>query len=379
MNWPRRTRNALGILVRRQFEVSWQMPKAVDLVIWDEVGSQFLLDAIEPESYYILKTRNNSIFLHPLIVWETLVSALTKRNTHHGVVIKRCHPKTVVTFIDNNLRFHKLANRLPDIRFVAIQNGQRDAFPDESQAIGPPAIYDSEYLCFSQCEIDSYRSIGYKFKHINGMGSLKNALFVRHLYDSKRGINMSGKGDILLISQYRKMNPEWEFDMSMTQYNTVLNVLRLYLESHPGLQVSVALACTPDQSDYEAERLFHQEHLGNLATLIPKSEDWMSAYYLTGQFSVVVAASSTLGFETLARGRKTLMCDVRLLRNFVDQAVTPDWILSRLDQETFDDACTKLFAMPLEDFVLRNRKSINYFMLSPHENSITEFQRNIVG
>ena len=290
----------------------------------------------------------------------------------------RCHPKTVVTFIDNNPRFHKLANRLPDVRFVAIQNGERDSFPDEGLPIGLPATYDSAYLCFSQFEIDSYRSIGYKFKHINGMGSLKNALFVHHLHDSKKGLNMSKKGDILLISQFRKVAME-SFFQGQIHYAKVVSLLYSYLESHPGLQVSVALACTPDQSDYEAERLFHQEHRGNLATLIPKSEDWMSAYYLTGQFSVVVAASSTLGFETLARGRKTLMCDVRLLRNFVDQAVTPDWILSRLDQETFDDACTKLFAMPLEDFVLRNRKSINYFMLSPHENSITEFQRNIVG
>ena len=364
--------------MRRQFEVSWQMPNAVDLIIWDEVGSQFILAALDPASYQILRVRHRTVYLHPLIVWETLVSALTKRNTHYGVVIKRCHPKTVVTFIDNNPRFHELANRLPDIRFVAIQNGSRNGFPDRPQAIGPPAIYDSEYLCFSQFEIDSYRAIGYKFKHINVMGSLKNALFVRHLHDSKRGINMSGKGDILLISQFRKVAME-SFFQGQINYAKVVSLLYSYLESHPGLQVSVALACTPDQSDYEAERLFHQEHLGNLATLVPKSENWISTYYLTGQFSVVVAASSTLGFETLARGRKTLMCDVRLLRNFVDQAVTPDWILSRLDQETFDDACTKLFAMPLEDFVLRNRKSINYFMLSPHENSITEFQRNIVG
>ena len=374
----RRARIAFRILVRRQFEISWQMPKAVELVIWDEVDSNIFLALLDPASQHIIRVRDHPLYLHPLILWETLISGLTKRNTHHGVVIERCRPKMVVTFIDNNPRFHKLANKLPDIRFLAIQSGIRHRSSDQSQAIGLSATYNSEYLCFGQFEIDYYRSIGYKFKHIRGMGSLKNALFARDLHESKKGLGASEKGDILLISQFRKAAME-PLTQSQSRYVKVVSLLNSYLESHPGLQVSVAMVCAPDQSDYEAERLFHQERLGNLATLTPNSEEWTSSYHLTEQFSVVVTASSTLGFETLGRGRKAMICDERLSRTFVDQTFTPDWILSRFDQEIFDGACTKLLTMPSEEFILRNRKSINYFMLSSQEDSIAKFQRAIIG
>ena len=105
----------------------------------------------------------------------------------------------------------------------------------------------------------------------------------------------------------------------------------------------------------------------------------MTNYQFTEQFDVVVSSSSTLALESLARGRKALLCDVRFYDSFLGQSFSPDWMLSRLGEETFDDALTKLLGMTLEDFVLRNRKSINYFMIAPDENSVAEFKRHVVG
>ena len=350
------------------------MPKVVELVIWDEAGWEVLFDALEPESYYILARRNHPIFLHPLIMWETLISALARRNTHYGIVIKHCHPRAVVTFIDNNRWLHKLALRLPDIRFIAIQNGKRNPFPPD-QPIGPPATYKSEYLCFGQCEIDSYRAIGYQFREIKVMGSLKNALFSHHLNDSKKGSHVSERGHILLISQYRPTSNTF----TQHEYQKMVSWLYSYLKSHPGLQASVALSRRSDDPEYETEKLFHQEKFGNRVTLIPRGQGWMTNYQSTEQFDVIVTYHSTLGYESLARGRKALLCDVRLSDSFEGQSRTPDWMLPSSDQEIFDDALTKLLGMTLEDFVLRNRKSINYFMIAPDENSVAEFKRHVVG
>ena len=361
--------------MRGEFEISWQMPKAVELVIWDDAGWEVLVDALEPESYYILKRRNHPVFLHPLIVCETLISALTRRNTHYGIVIKHCHPKTVITLIDNNRWFHRLAVKLPNIRFIAIQNGIRHRVPDEWLPIGPPATYKSEYFCFGQSEIDSYRAIGYQFKKIRAMGSVKNALFSHHLNDSKKGSHVSERGHILLISQHRPTS----ITSTQHEYEKMVSWLYSYLKSHPGLQASVALSRRSDNPEYEKERLFHQEKFGNRVALIPRGRGWMTNYQSTEQFDVVVASSSTLAFESLARGRKALLCDVRFYDSFLGQSRTPDWMLSRLGEETFDDALTKLLEMPLEDFVSRNRKSINYFMIAPNEDFIAELKRLVVG
>jgi hypothetical protein len=66
---------ALRRLVAGDFEVIWKRPEPNDLVIWDEVGASFLLEEIAATSYYILKVRDATIYLHPLIVWRTLIDA----------------------------------------------------------------------------------------------------------------------------------------------------------------------------------------------------------------------------------------------------------------------------------------------------------------
>jgi len=369
----------LGRLMTGDVEILWQRPKPVELVIWDEMGAQFLLDALNPASHHLLRVRNCPVYLHPLIVWRTLVGRLTKRHTHHEVVIGLCQPKAVVTFIDNDPRFHKLASGFPDIRFIAIQNGSRHTFADEAQAFGSPATYNSEFFCFGHEVIDFCKANGYQFKQIKIIGSLRNALFVQYLQNLAKGFHASERSDIVLISQFRRSIEEPSSSQALNEYKQVVSFLHTYLRSHPGLRVSVSLVNSIDHPDHDAERLFHQQKLGNLVSLIPKSADLMSSYLAAEQSNVVVTSTSTLGFESLARGRKTLMCDVRLSDTFVEQSFTPDWILSRLDQETFDDAITKLSGMPLEDFVSRNGKSINHFMIAPHENFLSELKKQVLG
>jgi surface carbohydrate biosynthesis protein len=371
-------RKMVCILIHGEIEVSWQRLKPVDLVIWDEVGSQFVLDALGPTSYYILRSRQNPIYLHPSIVWATLISTLTKRNTHHGIVIQQCQPRCVVTLIDNNPRFHKLASKLPNVRFVAIQNGSRKGFADEPQALGPPETYDSEYLCFGQNEIDSYEKIGYKFKKIEAVGSLRNALFAQHLNQLTEDFHVGERYDIALISQFRRPVSD-SFPMFLVEYEKVVSLLYSYLRSHPGLRISVALVTASDHLDHEAELLFHRQRLGGLATLIPKSEDLMSSYFLTEQSNVVVTNASTLGLESLARGRKTLVSSSLYSKATVGQQSFVDWTCSSLDQEIFDEAITNLLAMSREKFLSRNSESINYVMIAPCENSISEFRRKLNG
>lgn len=381
MKLPRFVRpfKAFRLLLAGDCEVLWHRPQPVEVVIWDEIGSQYILDALNSPSHHIIKIRKHAIYVHPLIIWQTLISAFTRRNTHYGIVIKHSRPKTVVTLIDNNPSFHKLASSLPDVRFVAIQNGRRRVFPDEEPAIGLPARYDSEYLCFGQEEIDYFHAMGYQFKQIKVTGSLRNALFDQHLRDPAKGSHAIERRDIVLISQFRPDVMAPNMDQALIEYVEIVVLLDRYLKLHPGLRVSVALITSGDHPDHDAEILFHQQMLGKVVCLIPMSENSLSSYLAAEGSNVVLTASSTLGIEHLSRGRKALVGDSRLMHGFVDHLFAPDWILPSSDQEIFDDFMTKILDMPLKDFVSKNSQSINYFMVAPHENSLPEIKTHVLG
>ena len=299
-------------------------------------------------------------------------------SAHYKSVIETCRPKSVITFIDNDTGFHQLASRLPDVRFIAIQNGARfTTFPDAALPFGPSAKFESEYLCLGPSEIDSLKMFGIQFKRIKPIGSLRNALFAQSLRDSTEGALAIEQYDIVWISQYRKMNSESTSLLWQVELISVLGLLHSYLESHAELRVSVAMVCEKDHPDYDAEVIFYREHLGNLADLIPKSESWMSNYHLTEKSEVVVSSFSTLSLENLARGRKTLMCSSIYSEIFVDQLFSPDWTLPRLDHENFDEAITKLLAMTRRDFLSRNSKSINHVVIPSHTDFILDLIREV--
>jgi hypothetical protein len=366
------------LLVSGVLEVSFRRPKPVEVVIWDETGAQSLLEAIDPPSYHILKVRTQ-IYLHPLIIWRTLISGLSGPGAHYGSVIEYCKPRTVVTFIDNSPEFHRMASRFPDVSFIAFQNGVRTPdYPDRPPHLGAPVRYNSTQLCWGQNEIDFFNARGHQFKEIKAMGSLQNTLFYRAFHDSTKSVG--DIYDLVLISTYRKKYSEEIHPLlAYVAYEKVVFFLRSYLESHDGLRVCVAMASGSDDAAHDSERLFHEKLLGNLASLVPKSADAMSSYLTTEQSNVVVSASSALGIESLARGRKTLMCNDPLAETFVGQPFFPDWILRHMDQETFDMAIKKLLAISQEDFLLRNKNSMEYFIVPPHENSISEIRKEVLG
>jgi surface carbohydrate biosynthesis protein len=355
------------------------MPKPVQVVIWDEMGSQFLIQALEPKSYHILKVRKFAIYLHPLIVWRTVIGVLTRRNTHYGIVIEYCKPKTVITFIDNDSRFHRLASSFPDTSFDAIQNGVRAPVHSEAaRYLGPQTKYDSNQWCWGQNEIESYEALGYRFKKVTAVGSLRNHFFYRTIQDSKDSRFSGESFDVVLISQFRHQILESHPMQAYVEYEKLVCALASYLSAHDGLRACVAMVTDTGNPDHGQEKRFHNLRLGDLVTLIPKSEELMSGYLLTEQSDVVVSSSSALGFESLARGRKTLMCSRLYSDIFVDQTFSPDWTLFSMDQEIFDKAMTNLLAMSRENFVSRNSESTNYFMIPAHENSMSTLIRDLL-
>ena len=369
----------LRAVLTGNFETSWKMPKPVQVVIWDEEGARFLIEALEPMTYHVLRVRKFAIYLHPLIVWRTVIGVLTRRTTLYGIVIEYCKPKTVVTFIDNDSRFHRLASSFPDTPFIAIQNGVRcPTQSDAARYLGPPTKYDSIQWCWGQNEIESYAALGHRFKKVTAVGSLRNDLFYRTIQDSKNSRSEGESFDVVLISQFRRQILESHPLQALVEYEKLVCALASYFSAHDGLRACVAMVTGTGHPDHGQEKRFHNLRLGDLVTLIPRSEDLISGYLLTEQSDVVVSSSSALGFESLARGRKTLMCSSLYSDAFADQTFSPDWTLFSMDQEIFDKTMTNLLAITRENFVSRNSDSTNYFMIPPHENSVSTLIKDLL-
>ena len=375
----RRLKIVLRAVLTGNFETSWKMPEPVQVVIWDQEGSRFLIEALEPMSYHIVRVREFAIYLHPLIVWRTVIGVLMRRNTHYGIVIEYFKPKTVVTLIDNDSRFHRLASSFPDTSFVAIQNGVRSpTHSDAARYLGPPTKYDSNLWCWGQNEIESYEALGHRFKKITAVGSLRNELFYRTVQDSKNSRSEGESFDVVLISQFRRQILESHPIQAYVEYETLVCALASYLSAHDGLRACVAMVTGTGHPDHGQEKRFHDLRLGDLVDLIPRSEDLMSGYILTEQSNVVVSSSSALGFESLARGRKTLMCSSLYSDTFADQTFSPDWTPFSMDQEIFDKAMTNLLAISRENFVSRNSESTNYFIIPAQVNSISTLIKDLL-
>ena len=205
----------------------------------------------------------------------------------------------------------------------------------------------------------------------------KNSLFYRAFHNSTKSV--SEIYDIVLISTFRNHTAWPGPPPGYVAYEKVVRLLYSYLLLHSGSRVGVAIARQTDDPEYGPEKLFHEQHLGDLVTIVPKSEDGMLGYLLTEKSNVVVSTSSALGLESLARGRKTLMRANHSFDIFMDQALSPDWALLRMDQETFNTAIIKLLAISQDDFLLRNKNSMKYFMVPSHENSISEMRKEVLG
>jgi len=173
----------------------------------------------------------------------------------------------------------------------------------------------------------SFEKKGYNFKQIRPVGSLKNALFSASHSTSKNQNALNARFDFGLVSQFRVGLVEAHPIRALLGYKDLLELFSNYVKRHPELDVCTMLRSGVMDQDYEAEVHFHQQYLGIRANLIPNSEDGWSSYVATEESDVVVSSSSALGFESLGRGCKTLICARPVLRDVESHAFHADWIL----------------------------------------------------
>ena len=281
----------------------WVLPEQSEILIYDKCGADVLEEYLRSYSVGTLSVRGETINM-PCLLQAMFKIEFWKRHplsAYTEVFIQAVSPKVIVTFIDNNAGFYTISNRFPKIKTILIQNGLRDDWLGGSSN---SKKYHVDYMLVFGASIAKYYQ-----KYITGavvpIGSFKN-----------NKIRQSGNavdGIVLFISQYReKPNSNVPFFVStdgmsiyFDQFYScelqVLNFLSKWCNKNKKyLQIcGASLGETGQEEDFYRDILIECDW-----EYIPKSDPY-SSYALVDSAEIVVCIDSTLGHESIGRGKKT--------------------------------------------------------------------------
>jgi surface carbohydrate biosynthesis protein len=292
---------------------SIKRPGRSDLVIYDRVGSRFIVRAIANRAkWLVFDTRSYRIPIHPLFFFSVLKTLLIlpKKARQHAVKVSVrliyeyawihfVQPRVVVSFIDNNIRYNSLSQLYTKALFIGVQNGFRnDAISSKAPRLSVPTL-----VCFGQQTIDLYKKYDSTVSRFVIGGSLKSGLFeeTRHFIEKQ-------EFDICWISQYRPAR--FNRTMPGLKQNTEKQIafLNQYCTRMRKTLV-VAGSCRDRRFAHEYRFLLAQLEFKPII-VSPNDDLNFSSYKLIRRSKLAITTNSTIGFEALSAGDRVLFLNL---------------------------------------------------------------------
>ena len=328
MKFSRITRT-VGYL--RNSKKIWRRPGKAKVLIYDRTGSEVLLTYIDPKSVEILDLRGESLNLY--VIFKCLLNWKFSVRNYILQYLACVKPSVALTFIDNNSWFYLLKNQQKDLTTVFVQNGARGDVGDIFGFLKKQTHFRNKYKVDHMLVFGD--AVGRKYaKYIEGktlsIGAFKNNFYQTTSQESSKSV--------LFLSQY-KMPPNQEKRPMFMQGNQPIFWSQLYSAEEfllPLLQKYCLKnqlelkICMRSSGQTKHEHNYFRSLLGNETCELLKRSNLYSSYENVAAAGVVVFVDSTLGYEALARGKKTAAFALRgkLLRsvacNFGWPADLPD-------------------------------------------------------
>lgn len=284
----------------------WQLPKKAEVLIYDACGAEALMLYLKKYSVTTMAVRGESINA------QCLLRAMLKLNFWKGkpidayveAFIHAVSPKVIITFIDNNWAFYEISKRFLNIKTIFIQNGFRGESGDIFDSLVKSDKYHVDYMLVHGTAIGNYY-LNYVSGRSIPIGSLKNNAV------GKR--NSAKKDNVLFISQWHS-EPEGgaafyiEADGTPIYWKVFFGAEVKALEfldkwcaeNNKRLQI-----CGREKDNDGPEKGFYVDRLNNCEwEYIPRTDNY-SSYKLIDDAQIVVFIDSTLGYESIGRGKKT--------------------------------------------------------------------------
>ena len=267
---------------------------------------------LDPKSVKIMDLRGESLNLY--VLFKYLLSWKRFSRKYSRQYITCVKPIVVLTFIDNNSSFYLLKNHQKDLTTVFVQNGIRgdkvEMFGFSKKQKQFRNKYKVDYmLVFGD-------AIGREYaKYIEGktlpIGSFKN-----NFYQTK---TQKPSKSVLFLSQYSPPPSSesrplfiqgnqpifWKQVYSAEEF--LLPLLQKYCLQNE-LELKICM-CSSDQTKQETN--YFRSILRNETFELIKKSNLYSSYENVAAAGIVVFVDSTLGYEALARGKKTAAFTLR--------------------------------------------------------------------
>ena len=364
--------------------ISFKKENQSDVIIFDELNSK-LIKKIIPKNYshstyktfpveivitfpivfrFILnlkdirifkKFRANKSFLNN-ILWQLLCIYMKS----YFLTVK---PKSVITSIDNCSKFGWLSKNIPQIPFIAVQNGFRLNY-----AVEKDTLYSCQHLfCFGNFEVEKFLARDWNVNNYYPVGSLYASIYFKDDY-----IVSDSKFDILVVSCWRgNIGFTEEVQDSMKAMRLFDQELAIYLKGK-NLKAAVILRSEKDSEDWfipeigMSEDEYFQSIYGD--DLIILNTDFKTRnVYSTMQKAHLIVASfpSTCLFEALGIEKKVLFCDfTNNNKYFSDIKSEILYQHSSGSKDLFYEKLNSLLLISQEDYFINYQDIMNYYASS---------------
>jgi surface carbohydrate biosynthesis protein len=337
-------------------------PQENSLLIYDVVGSEEMKRILFPDmEVTVLSVRGEWFSIHPLLISKILyyyfIKRLGLRLSYDLAFISSAKPKLLMTLIDNNHTFHKLA-QLYDAPFICIQNGFRSHRCAESFEKMPILF------CFGQRDIDLYKEHNVQMNHVFPVGSFRSSYFLSHIAPS---LDDEPVHDICLISEYLPgmENNEYRFSEQGVRllYEWLFvscDYLKRYL-AEKKLRVVIAGRQGAEENIGEVE--FFRQCFGESIKVYPSNMHYLNSYRLAYKSSLVLSYFSSLGLEALTWGKKVLFYPHPSETNLiVDNSISKFFKTETDGYEEFENKMNYLLGATEENYQQETRQDMVYLM-----------------
>ena len=316
-----RARKTLGRMIRvwrllkslTRLRWRFKQPKQRDVLLYFKTGAEVISPYFKPNEFQVLDLRESEVNI-PIAIRCLLTGNLSAEN-YARQFIKVAKPKLILTFIDNFPPYYLLKNEFPKTKVWLIQNGVRS---DRGDLFGLLKAYPprSNYIVDKMFVFGT--AIGKKYlDYISGEtvvhGSLKNNLVP---------ISPPKKNTVAYISTYRpgqkrsfvvpESRPEQPitYEQIVTRRETAILWLAEYCTEN-----QLQLKIVGKDENPQREESYYKSLLQNYKFEFVAREITSSSYEAIDKSEIVVFTSSTLGYESLARGKRTaaLMLDAEII------------------------------------------------------------------
>jgi len=290
----------------------WSKPKKAKILMYDRTGSNVLFEYIDQKNVEIMDIRGEYINLYVLL--KCSLSLKISVEDYVAEYISIVKPSVAITFINNVRGFYKLKVSHPQLVTIFVQNGWNTEFGDIFGYFKKNPVnegYEVDYmLTFGSAHGNKYQ------QYIKGesipIGSFKN-----NVHEHRKNIE---SGTLVYISQFRPQptnrNDAYISDGFKSIYydhfyeveRQLLTFITNYCERKNlklrvcGQQPRPGIRQDPsEQYDFFDSRINNS----NWEFIPPVPGSLYGSYDVIDSAEYVVFIDSALGYESLARGKKT--------------------------------------------------------------------------